>query len=473
MEINKDPKNVLYFFYAILFAILVGSTNRFLTFFSLLISVAVAAYISFTFENSLYICEGILLLLLGQNFSIGIGAHIFSNQDNSLKFLTQIPFLAIATIWAIKCLIKKGHNEMMPRITFGILLLMIILSLLNNTEWILSALISFRNMVTFYLAFNIAENCLNEEDDINRLAKFIIKSGIILVFFGIILLIGGYKLYKMIRIHEVYIAKAAPFFEGGLDNRFYTSLFSGKSYIRMGSIIYEPINLAYFLSLAFLCSVLKSPYNGSKRIIGVALLGIGLFLTFGKGGYLIAFLSLACIVTDYLFGRIMPDFNPIIKQRTIIVAMYVSLCIFVLYYVIYIGDPVLNHVKGIYYTFLSVIKRPFGYGLGNGGNVSFSIGNNNGDWFSAGGETALMSFMYQIGIQGALAFIACLVSISKSINTENDKFFKLCYYLPMVLVIISMLQDNTFTPQCITAYMLLIGGASQISKKTGKDNSND
>ena len=84
------------------------------------------------------------------------------------------------------------------------------------------------------------------------------------------------------------------------------------------------------------------------------------------------------------------------------------------------------------------------------------------DWLSSGGETALMSFMYQLGMQGVLVFAICLTSTH--IDFKNNDFRMIMYcYLPFILLGISLLQDNTYTPQCIVPFMLLQGGAKKIN----------
>lgn len=39
-------------------------------------------------------------------------------------------------------------------------------------------------------------------------------------------------------------------------------------------------------------------------------------------------------------------------------------------------------------------------------------------------------------------------------------------FLSIVLLIVSIYQENTYTPQCIVPYMLLIGGAANYGLQT-------
>ena len=125
----------------------------------------------------------------------------------------------------------------------------------------------------------------------------------------------------------------------------------------------------------------------------------------------------------------------------------------------YIGAAIRPHIWGIQNTWENVLARPWGHGLGTGGNAAQILGGaNSEDWFGSGGETALMSYAYQIGLQGVLCFILCVFSTAVQKANEFTPFF----YIPIILVGVSLMQDNTFTPQCITAFMLLQGGVNKV-----------
>ena len=122
------------------------------------------------------------------------------------------------------------------------------------------------------------------------------------------------------------------------------------------------------------------------------------------------------------------------------------------------------------------MKQPWGYVLGTGGNAAQTFNSSNGDWLETGGETALMSFMYQIGIQGILALILTMLSMT---NIRKKQFFRkedkdigrligIFNYIPIVLIGVSLLQDNTFTPQCIVVYMFVIGALKNMTQNLQK-----
>ena len=135
--------------------------------------------------------------------------------------------------------------------------------------------------------------------------------------------------------------------------------------------------------------------------------------------------------------------------------------VFSIWYYVKFGGAVSNHFYGIINTFYSVLRKPLGYGLGSGGNMSF-IFNNTGFDVGAGFESALMSFMYQIGVQGIIFFSICVVSTKCTVKYTNNLFEELFVAMPFIMLGISILQDNTFTPQCIVPYMFFQGACFKI-----------
>ncbi len=187
----------------------------------------------------------------------------------------------------------------------------------------------------------------------------------------------------------------------------------------------------------------------------------GLILSFGKGGYLI---TLAVVV--YVYGQrfihsLRKKAGTVFFRRLGIILLIMALDFFCIYYYLNIGAATLPHFWGIMQTWGSILARHCGYGLGTGGNASLIFGTNN-SWLATGGETQLMSFVYQIGIQGGLIFIFCVLKTGLSARLRLRKGDEIFVVLPTVLLILSLLQDNTFTPQCIVLFMILQGAANRI-----------
>jgi hypothetical protein len=455
-----------------------GAINKCLTYVSIIVSILIAVEIANIFikKKSVDICEGIIVLLMFQNLALGLGAHLGQNEDSSIKLITQIPFLTISVIF-IFSLIYDIKNKLYDKTLkyFFILLLCIICSMALGRGNIQSVLVNMRNLTVFYMIFLIGKLGIKNQSDLNTFVIFIMRISIIFLVAGLVLLYMGYDAYKVIGIKEVYIAKGVTTIQDGLDGRFHTTLIS-KQYDRMGSLLYEPVNLAYFYAACLLlCIFTDWTKDTFKKILCFFINFLGLVLTFGKGGYMIFGIGICA----YLYRNVVIYVSHKISEKTIykftLIGIIVVVIVFCAFYVRNIGAAVMPHIWGIQRTWKSVLRRPYGYGLGTGGNAAQVFNNySKTEWLESGGETALMSFMYQIGIQGIIAFIAVLVSMTnftsyKSFKIKADRLTVVFNYIPIILLGVSLLQDNTFTPQCIAIYMLILGALKNINIRKASD----
>lgn len=443
----------------------IGATNRYLTYVMIVSVVFVAIHMGMSYIKfpNVDCCKGIVLLLVFQNLVIGIGAHLTNNMSSNLNLLTQVPFMIIAIQWFALLFLKrrKEPNIIKQRMLFVLLLCLVLFSLVNGIGTINSMLINIRNLTVFYMAYELGEYNITSYDDLYKFEKFLFRIGVFVLIAGVILLIGGYKLYEIIGIKEVYMAKGSPLQAEALDNRFTTSLIS-REFNRMGSVFYEPVNLGYFFS----CLTLTSWFNDweknyTKKYIYFALMLLGLVLSFGKGGYLITLVVVVYVYSQRVLGSLKKQLGKKLYRRLGIFLIIMATVFFCIYYYINIGAAVSPHFWGIMQTWQSVLNRPLGYGLGTGGNAALIFGSNI-SWYASGGETQLMSFIYQIGVQGGILFIICVLKTGLSSGYKINKGDEMFVVLPTVLLLMSLLQDNTFTPQCIVLFMMIQGSINRI-----------
>lgn len=453
---------------------LCGAMNNICTVFLLPLCIMLSFVVAYSAvkENDSNICFYILLILTLQNFLIGVGASIFDNSSESIKLFTQIPFI-FTLITYICTLFRKKERINHRRKWFILFLLTIAFSFVSGLGSIQAIVVNIRNMITFYLAFEIGKYFLDEKEKIDR---FFNKYNILMKFvlyIGIILLIGGAELYEIIGIDKVYLAKGSLMTKGTLPGRFYTNLFS-KTFVRLGSLYYEPVNLAYFFVGPILYNIFYKTENkkfNEMRIINIIESVIGLALTFGKGGYLVIGMVFAYLV----LYKINIIFFAVIKKKSIrnisIALILILACVMSTKYFKSISAASAPHFWGIIGTFNSVKQRPYGYGIGKGGNmaavfnedsnISFSASSK---WLTSGGESAIMSFMYQLGIQGIIAMILLLLSLRKT-KKGNINFLNIFSVMPVIVFIVGVFQENTFTPQCIIPIMLIQGCCYNMNNK--------
>ncbi len=467
----KISKGHIGFILALLL-IFLGAINPVLTYISLFGSVVISAYLGTYYAKhpNYQCCVGIMQLLVFQNFCIGVGAHLTNNFSNTLSLLTQVPFLNIFVIWII-IVIKQGHDQLSKSNKYFVFyILMITLSLIVGRGNLNSILINIRNMTCFYMAFEIGRYNIVSTKQLSYYQRDIIKLSIFVLLIGIILLTYGFPLYRAIGIEEVYFAKGSPI-HGRLDGRFTTTLVKHQ-FNRMGSLYYEPVNLGYYFGAVLLGTLfVKWTKNKLKKFFATLIAAVGLLLTFGKGAILLVALAILCVIFARLTRALIGKYGKN-KGRNIVIFIAVIVgTVFSIYYYRNVGAAASPHFWGIIQTWRSITKRPYGYGLGTGGNMSqlFNNGENSID-FSEGGETALMSFMYQFGIQGGIALF--LVAASLRIKNRNflrlNRNYEVFYFLPFLILGISLLQDNTFTPQCVVPFMLMQGAVYRLSENWSK-----
>ena len=455
----------IYYFIAIILLMFIGSMHPYLTFVSVPLSGLIAILASYNFKNNEPdICFGIILLLCFQNLCIGLGAHIFLNHSDLLKYISQIPFMTILILWLgviIRNISNKKWRECKSFKWFLIYSLCILISLFIGHGSIKSILINVRNMTVFFMAYQVGKNYITTKKQLDVFYKKTMFLIVIMFILGLVLWFFGYEAYKLIGIEEVYIAKGKGFDLSKLPGRFRTRIFVSLL-DRMGSIYYEPVNLAYLFAFGLLMSIFYQQKKNIKNIIAIIICALGLILTFGKGGFLIVGLTIAYVIVSKILSKIFKNMSILNRNLFIFVIFILSIIIGIYFYVnIFTKSSALPHIWSIQRTFSAICANPFGYGLGTGGNMAAVFNDTLIDFLSSGEESTIMAFLYQIGIQGVFSLFICFIYLFNK-QKKNDILSDVCFILPIVLLFVSLFQENTFTPQCIVAFMLFIGSMNSI-----------
>ena len=137
-------------------------------------------------------------------------------------------------------------------------------------------------------------------------------------------------------------------------------------------------------------------------------------MTLGKGGYLLVVLPVSCLLGEWiirgLFKINVNKCSDSLLLFTMIITAFVGVTIVTIILVLYWDgrELIMPHIRGIIGAMDSIVMKPWGYGLGSGGNAALMFDESITDlkqWYAIGGETALLSFMHQIGIQGIIVFM--------------------------------------------------------------------
>ncbi len=401
----------------------------------------------------------LITLLAVQNLMIGVGAHLSGNMSENLSYLTQIPFVATTVLFC--SLVRERLNlPVIDRLNrhFFVLVGWALLMCLVGSGLFLVKVIVLRNLTTFFMAFCVAKECLAQQE---HRSTFYRQFGILcalVALVGIVLYGQGVDFWMEMGLEEVYVAKRAPInLLSEWGGRFTTSIDGVHSVNRMISTYYEPVNLAYLLAAGLICVGASWPKSVGRSLV-MLLVGVGLIFTFGKGGWVVTGAYAAFLVLRRVFWKRAGSYWELSKCLVLVIA---GAAVVLIAYYIFVGGAVRPHFWAIINTWGNVLENPLGHGMGTGGNAANAFGDLSGDWLSSGEESALMSFAYQIGIPGVLLLFLTIKDISTSnpLSISSLKGASL-FSLPFVLLAVSLLQDNTFAPQCIIPFMCILGAFS-------------
>lgn len=426
-----------------------------------IIGVLSVVFLVLAIENRkhLFFPKLVIVLLLFQNTMIGLGAHYGLSDLSYISYLTQIPTMCIF-IGGIVDLFRKKTDKIDVLAFFMMVLLFV--SCFFGTGTFISKVIYARNYLCFYMAYLIGKQNMIRKSDLEEMIQFYILLSEVAAIFGIIAMILGKPFYTAIGMNEVTMAKNAVLSDG-MPGYFLTKIFDKWVY-RLGSFYYEPVNFSYFVALGSILSFLS--YINNKTWTNVRrffIIFLGTVLTFGKSGILIMIIGLCLIFLEGFLHKVRKAFGKARARRLLLVGMLTVL----ISGMVFVSEFVINqfgsiaHYDGLFRGIESMFRNPWGYGLGSVGNIASARGIRN-----LVGETGLLVMGVQIGIQGIILLIWIMLSISKEVNknTHSERKIRQLYmlftYMPIILLLFFALQENTFTPQCITGYMLFAGGLS-------------
>lgn len=407
-------------------------------------------------DDDANIAKFIVFLLAFQNFFIGFTAHLANNTNSSLSVITQVPTI-IVYLYAFSILIKKKLDKL--DLFFFILCAMLVISALINISSgkLVGKLNYIRNYTVFYCFFLMGRHFLDKLANLKSLMSFTEKIAIFMSIIGIIFIVCPFSLFKALGINELYIAKGAPL-TGDYMGRFTTTIYK-NSIKRIGSLMFEPINFGYFLIVPLITLMFKCRKRDFISLLKFVIVLLAFLTSFSKGAYLIFFATVGMYIFFKVISHIVisedKPVNIYSKGRSIftMAILTVGIAVCSLAYYKLVGAAANTHFWAIERTFVNTLHRPlFGYGIGTGGNY----GSQNSGWLESGGESGLMGLIYQMGY--IFAFITFLLYSKISYQNFKNKHNFMLAILPFVFFVMSIFQENTFSPQCL-GILFLVSGA--------------
>ncbi|GHU42689.1 hypothetical protein FACS1894111_07030 [Clostridia bacterium] len=178
----------------------------------------------------------------------------------------------------------------------------------------------------------------------------------------------------------------------------------------MISTLVDPVILGQLLSIAFIFSLFLQ--KGKRRIFYCITFVTALIMTLAKGAILITLISFL------LLFRKTRQINKYVSNMILIVCAVLLL--------IFLDDARSNvnsinsHVEGFVTGINSLLKQPFGYGIGEVGNFANLF--TKGSGMDIGGESFIGALIGQIGFIG-IAVYACFIKIFSRVSKSNLVIF--------------------------------------------------
>lgn len=467
LSISRNTINIILI--CVLFMVAAAISRSTFVFAMIGILFLIILYLNFSnAKNTLMLPKLTIALLLFQNTLIGLGSHYgMSTNLDYIDYLTQIPTICIFTTGGCVFLMEKKNKT--DFLGFLMIVLVAVFWFIGDGRFT-AKVIYARNFICFYMAYLIGKHYIVTKKDVEEMIQFYINLSFAAAIFGMISMALGASFYMATGLREVYIAKNyTAYSSNGMPGNFITKVF-GRTMSRLGSFYYEPVNFSYFIALGSIFSFEKMLKQKSLiNIIKFIIIFAATILTFGKSGIAIAFIGMLIIYFRKLIQRFMALFGKKRARKLILAAIIIAGIGGMWYFYQYAihGFGSYAHYEGMYNGIKYMQENPWGYGLGTFGNV-----NAGETGIGAVQETGLLTMGCQIGIQGMFLFIAILLSISANVNRnllKNQNFQDygiLFIYLPIVLLLFCILQENTITPQCITSYMMFSGAFAKELKET-------
>ncbi|WP_409404970.1 hypothetical protein [Priestia megaterium] len=413
------------------------------------------------------------LLFVFQNVIIGLGINFlnvtevnYSNIQYVIALTSLFGFMAFVFLWITP---QKKIQYKHEKIGITLIILTTIYMFYGSFNFIVSFGYS-RNLFLLILLVFIGKLMVRSERNFQEFIKYIFTISLAITIFGLLEVTFFTQdiWYQIFNLDHVLTAKGmyANREEGTLPTLFYT-LINDDTVRRMASFFMEPVNLAYFLAVPVILSFVL------RRWLFLIVFTVALLLTAGKGGIMVAAMSL-------LFVFIL-RFKEFQNKQSFIFLFFGSLGLLIVGSMAYFkASPgtALPHLWGLMSIETNIISSPLGHGLGSGGNFDSMTGSRNTmDLLNTGAESGLATLAYKMGVPGLLVFISYFLVLGNTLFRISLKYknqFLGNVALGVTCLLLGLLygsafQENPLGPQTNHLILLLAGGVIACSSIKQKE----
>jgi hypothetical protein len=286
---------------------------------------------------------------------------------------------------------------------YSIMAILILLAyMIIRMDFSMGAIASFRQLSIPFIFYMFGRSIRLNNGEFIEIIKCFVYICLVSVIFGLVQVLSGPALFQAFGMKN-YMALKYGFVQ--YINGFYVPSsmmsfdlyqYTGQYIYRMASFLVDPVILAQLLALALLLIFFdknREITNKKTAKMWTALMSVGLILTMGKGGIVIAVL---CFV--YFFGKKTKENKAVSLLAYVVIAM---ICI-VLIMNASSGSSISNHFAGLTDSIEVFKNYPLGKGIGTEGNQALAYRRNESNEVS--GESFVGALIAQMGIVGLLIY---------------------------------------------------------------------
>ncbi|NQT95287.1 MAG: hypothetical protein HQ572_02445 [Candidatus Omnitrophica bacterium] len=421
----------------------------------------------FVFDTPETLPKLFVFIITLQNIFIGLAIHLSPGMPiNSIRLLISFTsvyvLVACIAILFFDAAARRSFfnvSQMLPFEKIAILFIICAGAYFFKGKAPLFAKFGYlRNFTLFFFIYILGKLSVKGKGSLKDFFRFLFIFSFVICVFGFIerfILPESFWL-DTLNVLKVTEAKGRGIEEGLLPSVFMTDFF-GVWTRRLASTFAEPVNAAYFFAFTTIAALV------ARNIFMMVVAGATLFLTLGKGGMLVASVTLVVMIAAYTLFRKRMD----IKRAVILLPLFVT---FINFYVGKFRGSAAAHMQGLSSLPINLFNYPLGRGLGTGGNWGsiFEVSIIEKRITMTGAESMVGTIGHQMGIIGMLLYILFFIFMVRYLLksyrlflNRGDKYLAknnlFAAAIMLGIFMVSLFQENTFGPQAGGIYFLFIG----------------
>lgn len=408
----------------------------------------------------------LILLCFFQNIYILVLSRFLTSLDYTIIcFMKEI--LVYMTI--IVSFLRKRKIDKTER--YSIIAIIVLLGyIIIKMDFSMGVIASFRQLSIPFIFYIFGRSVKIKKGDFLELVHFFVTLSVFSVLFGMIQIIVGPALYDSLGM-RYYMKIKYGFLQ--MNDGYYIPVsmlswdlykYTGKVYLRLSSILVDPVVLSQILALAF--ALVTFDYSEDlmskkrKRIYSILLLS-GVVLTLGKGGIIIT-----ALVFVYFFGKR----NKERKLLSYAVYLVIGFICIILIQKADSGESISLHWAGLVDNIQVMKENPLGTGIGTAGNMAAKYAESTTNENS--GESFIGAVIGQMGIIGIIIYFLFIYGLFvkyKRVKQYNN-LYNIIFITTNCMWITSFLNNTAISfTNCFMYFVILGFSDKEIQQYTTQD----